>query len=90
MAKIENYSSDLMAKQQDAIRRVNEMQRISQQKIQNQARAMEKHEQTVPATTHATSFKIDNEKLLLIALIVFLISEGADTMLIIALVYILL
>jgi hypothetical protein len=79
-----------MAKQQDAIRRVNEMQRISQEKIRNQARAMEKHEQTAPATRHATSFKIDNEKLLLIALIVFLISEGADTMLIIALVYILL
>ncbi len=79
-----------MAKQQDAIRRVNEMQRISQEKIKAQSKAQEKHEQIAPATAHATSFRIDNEKLLLIALIVFLISEGADTMLIIALVYILL
>ncbi len=79
-----------MAKQQDAIRRVNEMQRVSQEKIKAQAKMQGNHEQMSPVTLHSTSHKIDNEKLLLIALIVFLISEGADTMLIIALVYILL
>ena len=109
------YSSEeIMAMQRDAIRRVNEMRRISEEKLrQSETAAQPKPAEPVfkvpqspseppkpqpvpPAASPGglgallQTFGKDHETLLLLSLLFLLIREGADTSLILALVYVLL
>lgn len=111
------YSSEeIMAMQRDAIRRVNEMRRISEEKLRQSgisppqapaAPATEpppkfpevsepKPESTSPVPPEGglgaflQALGKDHETLLLLSLLLLLIREGADTALILALVYVLL
>ncbi len=108
----------IMTMQQDAIRRVNEMQRISRERLNQSNPVQITHPQpnhnTLPGKNHNehkqeaivehcetqvvhNGFKgileklnLDEEKLIVIMLLILLVNEGADIMLILALVYILL
>lgn len=107
------YSNEeIMAMQRDAIRRVNEMRRISEEKLRQSAAAQpekavtpeqhkppEKPEESPEKPDGDSSGGLgallqtiagDHETLLLLALLLLLIREGADTPLILALVYVLL
>ncbi|MFZ2539491.1 MAG: hypothetical protein WAX04_11390 [Oscillospiraceae bacterium] len=108
----------ILTMQQDAIRRVNEMQRISRERLGNNIpipinesqpnrhnpSAKHDHEhKNEPVVEHCEAevmpngFKgileklnLNEEKIIVIMLLILLINEGADIMLILALVYILL
>lgn len=111
------YSSEeIMAMQRDAIRRVNEMRRISEEKLRQSKAARTEpvepvpHPPQIPADLSEPpkpqpvpsaaspgglgallqTFGKDHETLLLLSLLFLLIREGADTSLILALVYVLL
>ena len=111
------YSSEeIMAMQRDAIRRVNEMRRISAEKLrqsgpvpppvpaepkaeppQEMPKPPEPKPENIPSVTPPSGFGAllqtigkDHETLLLLSLLFLLIREGADTALILALVYVLL
>lgn len=116
MANQQGYSSsEILAMQKDAIRRVNEMQKIAREKIAltqpNINTPIVKKEtksepiplasdnlehcdtEVIKTTTFSgilDKLNLDDEKALLIILILILLNEGADIMLILALGYILL
>lgn len=121
MANQQGYSSsEILAMQKDAIRRVNEMQRIAREKIaltqpnlnnpivKEKTINKERKTEPIPLTSNnldhcetevikTTTFSgmldklnLDDEKILLILLMLILLNEGADMMLILALGYILL
>lgn len=111
--------SQIATMQQDAMRRVNEMQRLARQKLGNTQPlpSNQPNHHNPPAQNHQehhvspkalepepcmeevvpNGFKglleklnLDEEKIIVIMLLILLINEGADIMLILALVYILL
>jgi hypothetical protein len=88
-------SAEIMTMQQDAIRRVKEMQRRSLDRVsQYSPPIQEQEEKKVPKKVETGNlfekFNLDNEKLMILVLIIVLINEGADMILILALVYLLL
>lgn len=113
-----NYSgSDILHMQQDAIRRVREMQRRANEKLRqgnsppsngttppplslsNSHPSSSHNERPVPISTNPPvqdslagvldRLGIDNEKAVLLLLIILMLNEGADTKLILALCYLL-
>ncbi|MEG0691593.1 MAG: hypothetical protein RR444_00750 [Oscillospiraceae bacterium] len=111
--------SQILTMQQDAMRRVNEMQRISRERLGNNvsvpAHQPQPDHHNPPAKSHHVEKKeeqeiercqpevvqngfkgilerlnLDEEKIIIIMLLILLVNEGADIMLILALVYILL
>ena len=128
--KNSNYSSaDMMSMQQDAMRRVREMQRIANEKLNGQSPRQEEYRQPhlanavpllqenksnqkskpfSPAQTAETEKKavpqnsgnmlggllsqlnLDNDRLIILLLLVVLLNEGADHKLLLALCYLLL
>lgn len=110
------YSNEqLMQMQRDAMRRVNEMQRISKEKLKESSGAVTEKEEPKPQKIKAeeipcgckprqsppnfdisTTFKgmlsrmkLDSDSVILIMLLILFLNEGADSKLILALVYIL-
>lgn len=107
--------AQIRSMQQDAVRRVNEMQRMARQRVDtpsgqqrppNQQKPPDPKEPctnpiapepcmqpTLPIQNGLIGFldrmNLDEEKILLIGILILLINEGADTYLILALVYIL-
>lgn len=103
MATNQYQGNDIMRMQQDAVRRVREMQRRAKEKL-NQTPTVSSgtpypqvsREQTSPpANTQKGNASIldklglDREKALLLLLIILLLNEGADQKLILALCYLL-
>jgi hypothetical protein len=112
----EYSNAQILAMQRDAIRRVNEMQKISQEKLHGrQERAQppparggmrrtdppqkngqaeealsQQSQQEGPLQGIVQRLGLDHETLLLAAILLLLVNEGADVMLILALTYILL
>lgn len=107
-----------MRMQQDAMRRVNEMQRLSRQKVggrqqqgvpkpdgkKEENKPREERREAVPAAAMqsnvnfdlSTTFKgmlsrmkLDSDSVIIIMLLILFLNEGADSKLILALVYIL-
>lgn len=117
MAQAQSGYSDaqIRAMHKDAVRRVNEMQRVARQRVNSSPSPPSKEENSLPhieqesepikpvisetacqsitQTNGLTGFldrmNLDEEKILLIMLLILLINEGADTYLVLALVYIL-
>lgn len=130
MANQSGYTgAQIMAMQKDAMRRVNEMQRISREKLRqtqgimqevpaeaanppaNPVEAKEEEPQMIESEIKETAaeeqiavsqntgtglqgilqrMNLDGETIMLLLLVLILINEGADNMLVLALVYILL
>lgn len=100
---MKDYShSELMSMQQDAIRRVQEMQRRSQEKVQQSRRQpapeserkppQQKKEEggaLSPVETILRDLKLDHDRLMILGLLLVLINEGGDRTLILALCYLL-
>lgn len=101
MASNQYQGNDVIRMQQDAVRRVREMQRRANEKLQQSGAAAPPA--SVPAQQHTPSpppapkasasvldkLGLDPEKALLLLLIVLLLNEGADQKLILALCYLL-
>ncbi|MGI5959560.1 MAG: hypothetical protein ACOX60_09115 [Massiliimalia sp.] len=103
MATNQYQGNDIMRMQQDAVRRVREMQRRAKEKL-NQTPPVSsgtpypqvsREQAAPPANTQKENASIldklglDREKALLLLLIILLLNEGADQKLILALCYLL-